>query len=149
MPSKSTTRRRQRSLSIAPATTPDLHSSSDPATFHSDLTAALAKTRTIDSTSSKDDESPTADRRATNERDEPINVGMVCWGYGLLGFSVTAFVVGMWSIAIGPFVDTTGVPVLNALAKDTHYKYLLVFFVPVTLYAVIINWWGLKIFRHA
>lgn len=31
------------------------------------------------------------------------------------------------------------------MAKDTHYKYLLVFLVPVTLYAVIINWWGLKV----
>lgn len=34
---------------------------------------------------------------------------------------------------------------LDTLAKDTHYKYLLVFLVPVTLYAVIINWWGLKV----
>ena len=31
------------------------------------------------------------------------------------------------------------------MANDTHYKYLLVFLVPVTLYAVIINWWGLKV----
>jgi hypothetical protein len=34
---------------------------------------------------------------------------------------------------------------LDTMAKDTHYKYLLVFLVPVTLYAVIINWWGLKV----
>lgn len=30
------------------------------------------------------------------------------------------------------------------LANDSHYKYLLIFLIPVTLYFVIINWWGLK-----
>lgn len=35
------------------------------------------------------------------------------------------------------------------MAKDKHYKYVLVFLVPVTLYAVIINWWGLKVGRSA
>ncbi|ORY91667.1 hypothetical protein BCR35DRAFT_328256 [Leucosporidium creatinivorum] len=74
---------------------------------------------------------------------------MWLWGVGLMVFSTVCFAVGVWSIAVGPFVDTEGVLILDTLAKDTHYKYLLVFLVPVTLYAVIINWWGLKIFRHA
>lgn len=33
------------------------------------------------------------------------------------------------------------------MAQDNHYKYLFIFIVPVTLYAVIINWWGLKVSR--
>ena len=28
-----------------------------------------------------------------------------------------------------------------------YYKYLVILLVPVTTYAVILNWWGLKIVR--
>ena len=35
--------------------------------------------------------------------------------------------------------------VLDTMSDGTYYKYLLVSLIPVTLYAVIINWWGLKV----
>jgi len=31
--------------------------------------------------------------------------------------------------------------------QDTHYKYLVVLLVPVTVCFVIVNWWGLKVRR--
>lgn len=31
------------------------------------------------------------------------------------------------------------------MAQDTHYKYLVVLLVPVTVCFVIVNWWGLKV----
>lgn len=44
---------------------------------------------------------------------------------------------------------------LDALAQDTHYKYLVILLIPVTTCCVIVNWWGLKVsdamsgLRHA
>ncbi|GAA5861178.1 hypothetical protein JCM3774_002218 [Rhodotorula dairenensis] len=71
------------------------------------------------------------------------------WGYALVVGSATALVVGLWSILIGPLCEPTGVQLLDALVQDEYYKYLVILLVPVTVCFVIINWWGLKIFRHA
>jgi hypothetical protein len=39
--------------------------------------------------------------------------------------------------------------VLDALARDTHYKYLALFSVPVCAYFVIANWVGWQFFRNS
>lgn len=39
--------------------------------------------------------------------------------------------------------------VLDALARDTHYKYLTLFSVPVCAYFVIANWVGWQFFRNS
>lgn len=36
---------------------------------------------------------------------------MLRWGWGMLIGSSAAFILGIWSIAIGPFIDTSGIPV--------------------------------------
>jgi Phosphatidylinositol N-acetylglucosaminyltransferase subunit Y len=41
------------------------------------------------------------------------------------------------------------VKVLDALARDTHYKYLGLFSVPVCAYFVIANWVGWQFFRNS
>ncbi|BGP54678.1 hypothetical protein JCM8202_003185 [Rhodotorula sphaerocarpa] len=74
---------------------------------------------------------------------------MLWWGYALQAFSTAALVLGLWSIVIGPLCAPAGWKVLDALVGDDYYKYLVVLLVPVTTCFVIVNWWGLKIFRHA
>jgi hypothetical protein len=43
----------------------------------------------------------------------------------------------------------TTIAVLDALARDTHYKYLALFSVPVCAYFVIANWVGWQFFRNS
>ncbi|GAA6023062.1 hypothetical protein JCM10207_007705 [Rhodosporidiobolus poonsookiae] len=83
------------------------------------------------------------------EVDGEVDLYMLRWGYALVGGSATCFLIGVWSISIGPYTETTGIWILDALASDTYYNYLTVLLVPVTVCFVIVNWWGLKIFRHA
>ncbi|BGP23765.1 hypothetical protein Rt10032_c05g2511 [Rhodotorula toruloides] len=77
------------------------------------------------------------------------NSEMLRWGWTLVVGSSTAFFLGFWSIVVGPFCAPTDILGLDALAEDTYYKYLMVLLLPVTVCYVIVNWWGLKIFRHA
>ncbi|GAA6057137.1 hypothetical protein JCM3770_004840 [Rhodotorula araucariae] len=70
-------------------------------------------------------------------------------GFALILASASCFALGLWSMLVGPLCAPSGFAVLDALAGDTHYKYLAVLLVPVTTCFVIVNWWGLKIFRHA
>ncbi|KWU47405.1 hypothetical protein RHOSPDRAFT_30827 [Rhodotorula sp. JG-1b] len=71
------------------------------------------------------------------------------WGYALVFGSASVLAVGLWSILIGPLCEPTGIKLLDVLVQDDYYKYLVILLVPVTVCFVIINWWGLKIFRHA
>ncbi|GAA5868094.1 hypothetical protein JCM8547_003340 [Rhodosporidiobolus lusitaniae] len=73
---------------------------------------------------------------------------MLRWGYTLVGGSTLCFFLGVWSILIGPYCEKSGFMVLDWLVEDTYYKYLAVLLVPVTVCFVIVNWWGLKIFRY-
>ncbi|KAK4056551.1 hypothetical protein OIO90_002399 [Microbotryomycetes sp. JL221] len=84
-----------------------------------------------------------------DQYDDQQNIEMYRWGVTLVAVSMACFILGFWSIAVGPFLSPQGNWLLDKMSKDTHYKYLFILLVPVTLYAVIINWWGLKIFRHA
>jgi len=47
-----------------------------------------------------------------------------------------------------PIIDII-IAVLDALARDTHYKYLALFSVPVCAYFVIANWVGWQFFRNS
>ncbi|WOO81072.1 uncharacterized protein LOC62_03G004600 [Vanrija pseudolonga] len=42
-----------------------------------------------------------------------------------------------------------GLPVVDQLCTDTHYKYLVPLLVPVTAWFAIANWVGWQYFRHA
>ncbi|TNY19751.1 hypothetical protein DMC30DRAFT_399603 [Rhodotorula diobovata] len=86
---------------------------------------------------------------STADDDDDDGTSMMRWGIALVAGSASCFALGLWSILIGPFCAPTGVRVLDAMAQDTHYKYLVVLLVPVTVCFVIVNWWGLKILRHA
>jgi hypothetical protein len=51
--------------------------------------------------------------------------------------------------AAGTTNTNTVSPFLDALARDTHYKYLALFSVPVCAYFVIANWVGWQFFRNS
>ncbi|KAM0745767.1 hypothetical protein T439DRAFT_329742 [Meredithblackwellia eburnea MCA 4105] len=139
---------------IGPASTPMLNTPSAILT-PSALNDAFRDSFNRSDSGTDEDESfshsDTSDEREGDELGEEgqLNEGMLWSGWAMILGSTSAFVLGIWSICVGPFIDTDGVWFLDMLAKDSHYKYLLVFLIPVTLYAVIVNWWGLKIFRHA
>jgi hypothetical protein len=40
-------------------------------------------------------------------------------------------------------------PLLGAVCKDEHYKYLVPLFIPVAAWFVIANWVGWEYFRYA
>ncbi|BGP39005.1 hypothetical protein JCM10449v2_002943 [Rhodotorula kratochvilovae] len=83
------------------------------------------------------------------EDDDDDGAAMLRWGIALVACSAVALFLGLWSMLLRPLCAPSGIWVLDALVQDTHYKYLVVLLVPVTTCFVIVNWWGLKIFRHA
>jgi hypothetical protein len=52
-------------------------------------------------------------------------------------------------LRIRAVIGSTTITVLDALARDTHYKYLALFSVPVCAYFVIANWVGWQFFRNS
>ncbi|GAA5957463.1 hypothetical protein JCM21900_002674, partial [Sporobolomyces salmonicolor] len=84
------------------------------------------------------------DEGKEQEADDDDGGEMLWWGYALVAGSTGCFTLGIWSVAIGPFTDSEGLGILHLMASDTYYKYLIVLLVPVTVCAVIVNWWGLK-----
>ncbi|GAA5882137.1 hypothetical protein JCM16303_005621 [Sporobolomyces ruberrimus] len=107
--------------------------------------------RSTEGSSPRTEGQPTISEGPEEESEDFLDDGkeMLKWGYILLVGSTTCFAVGIWSIAIGPYVDASGLDIFEMLARDTYYKYLVFLLIPVTTCCVIINWWGLKIFRHA
>ncbi|KAL1743935.1 hypothetical protein HDZ31DRAFT_39752 [Schizophyllum fasciatum] len=70
-------------------------------------------------------------------------------GLAILAASIAFFVLGSYSIFFSAFLPLTGVPVLDALALDTHYKYLAVLLIPTTTYFVIANWVGWQYYQNS
>ncbi|GAA5971949.1 hypothetical protein JCM11641_001582 [Rhodosporidiobolus odoratus] len=81
--------------------------------------------------------------------EDQVDLYMLRSGYALVFSSTACLFLGLWSLLIGPLSAPTGNWFLDMLAAGIHYKYLVVLFVPLTVCFVIVNWWGLKIFRHA
>ncbi|KAH9966871.1 hypothetical protein BC827DRAFT_1124072 [Russula dissimulans] len=82
-------------------------------------------------------------------------------GYLLLAASALLLAVGTHAVLFSALFhrsagggDREGIidiinAVLDALARDTHYKYLALFSVPVCAYFVIANWVGWQFFRNS
>jgi len=49
----------------------------------------------------------------------------------------------------GHAASSTGITAINTLERDGHYKYLVLFSVPVCAYFVIANWVGWQFFRNS
>ncbi|KAJ6547510.1 hypothetical protein B0H19DRAFT_1212065 [Mycena capillaripes] len=70
-------------------------------------------------------------------------------GYFLLLLSAVFFCVASYAILLSAFLPLTGVFILDALAKDTHYKYFAMLLIPTTAYFVIANWVGWQYYRNS
>lgn len=91
--------------SIGPASTPDVQTSRPP--FRSeDLSAALSSPDLRSRRPKPTKQQQECDRE---EKEKLVDREMLLWGWGMLVGSTTCFVLGVWSIAVGPFIDTEGV----------------------------------------
>lgn len=100
-----------RATSIGPASTPDIHLSPPaPPLQISELSTALLRSQSQSRLSGTSAEAGEVVQEDTEEKDE-MNDEMWCWGVGMMTFSSVCFVLGVWSIAIGPFLDTRGLVV--------------------------------------
>ncbi|KAL1751451.1 hypothetical protein FB107DRAFT_266562 [Schizophyllum commune] len=70
-------------------------------------------------------------------------------GLAIIAASLAFFAVGSYSIFFSAFLPLTGISVLDALALDTHYKYLAVLLIPTSTYFVIANWAGWQYYQNS
>ncbi|KAH9981088.1 hypothetical protein BGW80DRAFT_1268317 [Lactifluus volemus] len=76
-------------------------------------------------------------------------------GYIFLVASALLLAIGTHAILFSALLPvragnpSTTIKVLDALARDTHYKYLSLFSIPVCAYFVIANWVGWQFFRNS
>ncbi|KAF8478485.1 hypothetical protein DFH94DRAFT_632927 [Russula ochroleuca] len=73
-------------------------------------------------------------------------------GYLFLAASAFLLAVGTHALLFSALFSSRpslGAAVLDALARDAHYKYLALFSVPVCAYFVIANWVGWQFFRNS
>jgi hypothetical protein len=77
----------------------------------------------------------------------------VCYGYVLVALILFGFWIPMMYAAFISKIITlqlpTGHPVIDAIAEDEYYSFLVPLTIPVALVVVYLNWFGLKLFRHS
>lgn len=92
------------------------------------------------------------------ERGKPLRLGTetteasvpsVRTGYCIVISSILFFILGSYATLFSAFYPHTGVPILDVLARDTHYKYFVLFLIPTTSYFVIANWVGWQYYRNS
>ncbi|KAG7092303.1 hypothetical protein E1B28_008665 [Marasmius oreades] len=74
---------------------------------------------------------------------------MLNLGHLTILFSALFFAIAGYAVFFSAFLSLTGSTVLDTLAKDTHYKYFVLFIVPTTSYFVIANWVGWQYYRNS
>jgi hypothetical protein len=127
-PSQLSTTSLHPSISIGPASTPQINH--HPPLFHPDHLfpllrpdddASLRARRRRSGGSEVEgwewDEAASEAGAGAAEGGEVVNRGMMLWGSALVVGATTSFVLGFWSIAVGPFVDTEGVMVRVFLSR--------------------------------
>ena len=70
------------------------------------------------------------------------------WGWGLLIATAMTFVFGTYAMIVSKWMSDTGSRFFDAIKYDAYYCYAASSLLPVFVYFVIINWLGLKYFRH-
>ncbi|KAH9854120.1 hypothetical protein C2E23DRAFT_84155 [Lenzites betulinus] len=70
-------------------------------------------------------------------------------GYALVAGSLLFLGLGAYAMLFSAFFPHTGVWVLDALARDTHYKYLAIMLIPAGTGFVIANWVGWQYYRNS
>jgi len=87
-------------------------------------------------------------------------------GYLIITLSALFFAIASYAVLFSAFLPRAGIPVcqntspflgnvysspqlLDVLARDTHYKYFVVFIIPTGAYFVIANWVGWQYYRNS
>ncbi|KIY50864.1 hypothetical protein FISHEDRAFT_38182 [Fistulina hepatica ATCC 64428] len=78
-----------------------------------------------------------------------MEVPNIWTGYLTIAFTIAFFLISSYAVIFGFFLPESGWTVLDWLAADTHYKYLIVFLIPTGSYFVIANWVGWQYYIHA
>ncbi|KAI0336419.1 hypothetical protein GY45DRAFT_1238750 [Cubamyces sp. BRFM 1775] len=70
-------------------------------------------------------------------------------GYGILAGSLLFLLGASYAVFFSAFLPKTGIWVLDVLAEDRHYKYLVITLVPTSTWFVIANWVGWQYYRNS
>ncbi|KAJ3805485.1 hypothetical protein EV368DRAFT_31295 [Lentinula lateritia] len=70
-------------------------------------------------------------------------------GHLIIAATAVFFVIASYSVLFSAFLPLTGNVVLDALAKDTHYKCFVLLIIPTGAYFVIANWVGWQYYRNS
>jgi len=63
--------------------------------------------------------------------------------------SVLIFIVGSYAVLFSAFLPLSGIPILDMIAMDTHYKYFTFLIIPMGTYFVIANWVGWQYYQNS
>ncbi|KAF7724534.1 hypothetical protein EC973_000911 [Apophysomyces ossiformis] len=87
-------------------------------------------------------------RRMTARPPETVPDKTYLWGYALLTATILMFFSTMYTLVASKYVPYTQSKFLNSLKDDQYYCLL----VPITaiagIYFIMLNWMGMKFFRH-
>lgn len=72
----------------------------------------------------------------------------VLYGYCLLIVVCLFFTCFMFSAFVSKLLPPSGHAVIDFIIADHYYCYLLPLMIPITLFTVYLNWFGMKLFRH-
>ncbi|KAF9069946.1 hypothetical protein BDP27DRAFT_1221618 [Rhodocollybia butyracea] len=70
-------------------------------------------------------------------------------GHGIIAGTAVFFLIASYAILFSAFLPYSGNIALDALAKDTHYKYFVLLIIPTGAYFVIANWVGWQYYRNS
>ncbi|KAJ3726175.1 hypothetical protein FB446DRAFT_643612 [Lentinula raphanica] len=70
-------------------------------------------------------------------------------GHAIIASTAVFCVVASYAILLSAVLPLTGNLVLDALAKDNHYKYFVLLIIPTGAYFVIANWVGWQYYRNS
>ncbi|KAF8559810.1 hypothetical protein OG21DRAFT_1594602 [Imleria badia] len=59
------------------------------------------------------------------------------------------FLLASYAVLFSAFLPLSAIPLLDVLAKDTHYKYFVLLIIPTSSYFVIANWVGWQYYQNS
>ncbi|THH13440.1 hypothetical protein EW146_g6784 [Bondarzewia mesenterica] len=70
-------------------------------------------------------------------------------GYLFITASIALLTIGSYAVLFSALLPPSGIYILDALQRDTHYKYFALLIIPTTSYFVIANWVGWQYYRNS
>ncbi|KAI8998737.1 hypothetical protein BD414DRAFT_475930 [Trametes punicea] len=83
------------------------------------------------------------------DRDDEARPPSRAVGYCIIVCSVLFLLLGSYAVFFSAFLPRTGIWVLDSLAEDRHYKYLVIMLIPAGTGFVIANWVGWQYYMNS